>query len=72
MLSFHKVASLDEELLKLLLLAMQMDPRTPAERAKCEKHYICSLHFNLYDFDGRNTKLKPNAFQTAGSFAKSK
>lgn len=41
-------------------------------KGKMWSYYICSLHFNLDDFDGRNNKLKPNAFQMAGSCGKAK
>lgn len=58
-LSFHRVPTADEELMKRWLLALQMDPATPADVVKREDHKICSVHFEPGDFYPRKAQPAP-------------
>lgn len=40
----------DKKLLKLCILALQMEPRTPVEKVKGEDNKVCSVHFDPDDF----------------------
>lgn len=58
-LSFHRLPTADEVLMKRWLLALQMDPNTPADIVKREDHKICSVHFDLDDFYPRKAQPAP-------------
>lgn len=57
--SFHRVPTADEELMKRWLLALQMDPSTPADTVKLEDHKVCSVHFDPEDFYPRKAQPAP-------------
>lgn len=58
-LSFHRVPIADEELLKRWLVALEMEPSTPAEEVKREDHKVCSVHFDPDDFYPRKAQPAP-------------
>lgn len=58
-LSFHRVPTADEELMKRWLLVLQMDPNTTADIVKREDHKVCSVHFDPDDFYPRKARPAP-------------
>lgn len=58
-LSFHRVPTADEKLLKRWLLALKMDPSTPADTVKRQDHKVCSVHFDPDDFYPRKAQPAP-------------
>lgn len=58
-LSFHRVPSSDKDLLKLWLLALQIEPSTPTETVKRKDHKVCSVHFDPGDFYPRKPEPAP-------------
>lgn len=67
-LSFHRLPLRNREILKLWLVALQLDVQTPLQTIRERDYRVCSEHFNEDDFTEKSVKsryLKANAIPKA-------
>ncbi len=56
--SYHRLALLDRDTLRLWLAVLRMDENTPIRTLRLADHWVCSDHFDPDDFCQRKKKTQ--------------